>query len=173
MQWFEGNAVAVLLQRFRQGDREAGEQLAESVSTIFIRYFARRYANRQVVEDLAQEACVRLLCHLPALQQPQKFSFFVAKVALHVHRAYLHHRYTRIEHRYEGMEATAPADFADLELDLERALGRLPDHHQEILRLKTHGFTEREIAHSLGLSRDSVKSIVKRSRKKLKIFLCA
>ncbi len=182
MDFIETQKYAELIEKAGKGDRAALEQLCREVAQILKGYFTLRYPNQKVVEELTQETCLRLLTSLPKLKDPQKFSYFMAKIALHVHQNYLHNKYESIEHTKANLETIAPANTrhqalqfgSEVEIenrvDLERAFRFLPKRTQKVLRMKFEGMRYKEIAKSLHISVRAVKMIVYRGKKRIKLF---
>ena len=166
----------------RKGDESALEQLCREVEHVLVGYFSARYSNRQVVEELAQEAYLRLLKSFPRLKEPQKFSLFLAKIALHVHQEYLQNKYRNSEYTCENFESATigrvGASITDLQpevalqqdMDMELAFQHLPERTRRVLRMKLDGISYSEIATSLGTSVSAVKMIVNRGMNELKNY---
>ena len=171
-----------LIIRARKGDESALEQLCREVEHVLVGYFSARHSNQQVVEELAQEAYLRLLNSFSRLKEPQKFSFFLAKIALHVHQEYLQNKYRAARYTCENFEAATrervAASLTDLQpevalqqdIDMERAFQHIPARTRRVLWMKLDGVSYLEIATSLATSVGAVKMIVNRGMNKLKNY---
>jgi RNA polymerase sigma factor (sigma-70 family) len=72
-----------LLERCRQGDREAAKQLLARHSRFIVRFFRTKVGPDEVA-DLAQETSARLLNALPGIRQGKALPAFVRSVARYV-----------------------------------------------------------------------------------------
>lgn len=173
-----------LILKAREGDREALEALCRNIERMLLGFFGNRYNDQTLVNDLSQEAYLRFLNAFPRLKEPQKFSFFVAKIAMHVHYENLENKYKNAEHSTADMELTVSDDRTiggngragqyDAEIggriDLERALATLPGRTRKVLKMKMDGQRYSEIARHFDISSSAVKMIVNRGIKKLKNY---
>jgi RNA polymerase sigma-70 factor (ECF subfamily) len=139
------------------------------------RYLRRRFDDDSVVDDLCQETHVRLLRCIPAVREPTSLAGFVAKVALHVTQDHLRAKYRRREEDLEAVEPTASvaagAEPVLERLDLERALGQLPERSRQIMLLMADGYRYEEIAATVGITVSGVKMQVKRSLDQMRAAL--
>jgi RNA polymerase sigma-70 factor (ECF subfamily) len=171
-----------LIEQARKGDKGALEQLCHEVEQIIRSNFSKRYNSDELIEELLQETYLRLFISLPNLREPQRFSYFVTKIALHVHYDYLHNKYQSLEthqkdiETYSVIHASQNAFVVQPELeiqqrmDLERAFLKLSERTRKIIKLKMSGFQHKEIAKLFNLSVDAVKMIVYRGMTKLRSF---
>lgn len=139
------------------------------------------------VEDLTQEAVLRLIKSLPGFQARSSFATWVYRVAHHTcvdsyrRRAKVPPVPARpedgVDDPWFGLEAPATdpeALFEDAiaECYVEQALRTLPADHARIATLRLiDGWSNAEIAAELGLSVDAVKGKLKRARTRLRTFL--
>jgi len=170
--------LAILIGYARAGKDAALIELCQEVQKIVQKYFASRYSKEMIIEELSQETYLRFLQSFPNLRDPQKFSYFVAKIALHVHQEYLIKKYNNNEHVVEYLDivdtksqnSTQPEQSIANKIDLENALQQLPDKTQKIFKLKHDGMSDKEIADRFDLSLSAIKMIVNRGRKKIKAY---
>jgi len=172
-----------LIEQARQGNEDALEELCRKIEQVIKSYFSTRYNNVDVIQELSQETYLRFLKSFPNLKEPQKFSYFIAKIALHVHQDYLQKKYQSIENIEENVEEPSighvakdvfvlhPESEIENRIDWEAAFQQLPERTQKILRMKLDGVGYYEIGKSLNLTLSAVKMIVARGLKKLKSFL--
>ncbi|MCZ6566310.1 MAG: sigma-70 family RNA polymerase sigma factor [Gammaproteobacteria bacterium] len=167
-----------LIRRAREGNKDALIELCQDVQQIVQTYFASRYSKVMIIEELSQETHLRFLQSFPNLRDPQKFAYFVAKIALHVHQEYLIKKYSNHEHPAEYIDiiatnsqtSTQPEQHIINKIDLENALRQLPDQTKQILVMKYEGMSNKEVAGRFDLSLSAVKMIVNRGRKKMKTY---
>ncbi len=181
----EGNRLAELYSRAREGDRDALQELCKTLEKYVRGYFWQKFRNRTIVDDLSQETYLRLLNSLLLLRDPCKLKSFVAKVAVHVSQDYFREKYRNIEDNldiYNKEEEFEPQVRVKAEVrqqdesildrvDLEEALSELPEKAREILVLKSQGYNYDEIAADLKLTVSDVKMQVKRSLNTLRSVL--
>lgn len=170
MQPFSPDAVA----RAQAGDEAAREQLFAAIVPVLRSFFLSRLGRTPDVDDLVQNATIRLHRGLDALQQTDRFKAFAMKAALYELQDFYRGRYSTRETLFNPDLPTpgsvAPADSA-LSMDLEAALGQLSDHARQILELRELGYPYVEIADTLGTTEAAVKMQVKRAFERLRGLL--
>ncbi len=113
-----------------------------------------------------------------------KLTGFVAKVAFHVTQDHFRQKYRQreesLETDYEEQpESKLKAAIVDLhpderilnKLDLDEALGQLPEKSRAIIMMKSRGYNYEEISSEMDLSVSGVKMQVKRSMEQLRAAL--
>ncbi len=178
--------LAAWLQAYQQkGDQKALELLCRSLEEIMRGYFKAKFFDKAVVDDLCQETYIRLLRTLPTIQEPMKLKNFVLKVSFHVMQTHFRKKYSGVEEVsgrdidgdstresfVDHIHSHAPMDNLPQRMDMQQALGELPEKTREILLLKADGYKYEEIAETLGISVSGVKMQVKRGMEKLKNLL--
>lgn len=167
-----------LASRLSLGDPQAEEDFSAEFRPRLFCYFEGRTANRELAEDLTQEALLAALCSLRkgGLQEPDKLGAYVFGIARHT----WHDRLRRQSREPLGGELTDlpnPAPAAD-SWELERAsiarrvLATLDSIDRNILTLTLiEGIGPNEIATRLGLSSDAVRQRKSRAIRKLTLRL--
>jgi RNA polymerase sigma-70 factor (sigma-E family) len=120
------------------------------------------------VEEVVQEAFVRLLVSQPSLRDPQKAPAWLRSTVTNLARARLRRRAVALRHRGAPDPPAGPADDEVMAGDDRRrvvaALRRLPLRQRQCVALRHwNGLTEKEIASALGISQGSVKTHVHRA----------
>jgi len=145
-----------------------------------LRPFVARRVSSSDVDDVVQDAFLRVQQGLPALREEERFGPWVYQVA---RSAIAEHRRTRARHPLAGVEPPeVPAEPPDAEEEgsAERALvlavapfvAMLPSPYREALTLtELEGLTQREAADRLDLSLSGMKSRVQRGRARLRTML--
>jgi RNA polymerase sigma-70 factor (sigma-E family) len=128
--------------------------------------------DREVADDLVQEAFVRVAPHLPELD-PAAVAAYLRRAVVNVARTYL--RRKGLERRLalvflgdRNPTDAAPAD-AERAQDVWNCLLRLPMRQRAALVLRYYeDLSEAETARAMGCSRRAVNSLVSRGLKRLR-----
>jgi RNA polymerase sigma-70 factor (ECF subfamily) len=164
--------------RAKNGDAAARERLLAALTPILRSFFAARIGMRPDVDDLTQNALLRVHRGLDELERPDRLKAFAMKAALFELQDHYRGRYTAREALYDPDRppadmATPGGDQAGLGMDLERALSALTPHARRIIELRELGFAYVEIAETLGTTEAAVKMQVKRAFERLRSTLSA
>ena len=139
---------------------------------------ARRVAylltgDKELAEDLAQEAFVRVASRLTLLRKPESFEIYLRQTVINLCRG--HWRRKRSERRYLATESHEAADQASAESDLGerdelwRALQLLPHRQRVALVLRFYeDMSEQQTADVMSCPVGTVKSLVSRGLKTLR-----
>jgi RNA polymerase sigma-70 factor (ECF subfamily) len=176
--------LAILLKKAQAGNSTALELLCKAIEKFIRDYFRQKFQDNTLVDDLCQETYVRLLKNLPQIREEMKLTGFVAKVAFHVTQDHFRQKYRQkeesLETDYEEQpESKLKTTIADLhpderilnKLDLDEALGQLPEKSRAIIMMKSRGYNYEEISSEMDLSVSGVKMQVKRSIEQLRAAL--
>ncbi|HID57207.1 TPA: sigma-70 family RNA polymerase sigma factor [Candidatus Poribacteria bacterium] len=167
-----------LIQRVKQGDEEAFEQ-------IFYRYQKKVYnvayrmtGNRETAEDMTQEVFLRLFQKIRKFRGKSSFSTWLYRLTVNL---CLDHLRKRNAHLSESLEDVEEGDLAygktpEEELILkerreavQRIINSLPDKLRAIIILREiEGLSYRELAEAMGCSMGRVKSLLHEARMELK-----
>ncbi len=160
--------------RAQAGDAAARESLLAACLPIMRSFFTGRIGRVPEVDDLTQNALLRVHRGLGALQQADRFKALAMKAALFELQDHYRGRYSTRETLYDP-DLPAPgsvdADDVALQMDLRNALAGLSDHARRILELRELGYPYLDIAETLGTSEAAVKMQVKRAFEKLRAAL--
>jgi len=157
--------------RAQRGDEAARERLLTALEPILRAFFAGRIGRGPDVDDLVQNALLRVHRGLDDLQQADRLKAFAMKAALFELQDFYRGRYSGREALYDpDLPPADPAgsDAAGLRLDLERAMAVLTDHARRILELRELGYPYAEIAEMLDTTEAAVKMQVKRAFERLR-----
>lgn len=129
--------------------------------------------DRELAEDLAQEAFVRVAGRLEWLRKPEAFEWYLRRAVINVCRG--HWRKMRSERRYLARERSRPAEEVTGHTDLGtrdelwRALLLLPPRQRAALVLRFfEDMSEQDAADAMGCPVGTVKSLVSRGLKTLR-----
>ena len=164
------------VRRAQAGDASARDGLLAACLPIMRSFFISRIGRCPEVDDLSQNALIRVHRALDVLQQPERFKALAMKAALFELQDHYRGRYSARESLFNPdlptPGRTEPDDVA-LSMDLESALAGLTDHARQILELRELGYPYAEIADTLSTSEAAVKMQVKRAFEKLRLALAA
>ena len=164
---FHPDAVA----RAQAGDDRERNALLGAVEPVMRSFFRSRIGGDPIVDDLVQNALVRVHRGLTALQNPARFKAFALKAALFELQDHYRGRYSSREALFDPDLPTpgsvAPDDVG-LRVDLDAALATLTDHARRILELRELGYAYVEIAETLDTTEAAVKMQVKRAFARLR-----
>jgi len=169
---FDPDAV----ERAQAGDAAARDALLSAVTTPLRAFFRSRIGAAPEVDDLVQNALVRVYRGLDALQNPARFKAFAMKAALFELQDFYRGRYSSREALFDpDLPTPGSVDPEDvpLAMDLEAALATLTEHARTILELRELGYPYVEIAETLDTTEAAVKMQVKRAFEKLRGLLAA
>jgi RNA polymerase sigma factor (sigma-70 family) len=171
----------VLLERWRAGDRQAGNLLYGRYYPQVTRYFANSVGQRER-SDLTQHTFERLTKAKTTFAGDCSFRTFVFSVAHHVLLDHLRARYRGrgdfdpITHTVEDIENPSPsAALSELGRHerVLRALRVLPLETKQLLELRYwHGMTSVELAPILGITDSGVRSRIEAARQTLRERYC-
>ncbi len=169
---FDPEAVA----RAQAGDATARDALLSAVTAPLRAFFRSRIGAAPEVDDLVQNALVRVYRGLDTLQNPARFKAFAMKAALFELQDFYRGRYSSREALFDPDLPTPGAVDAEdvaLSMDLEAALATLTEHARTILEMRELGYPYVEIAETLDTTEAAVKMQVKRAFEKLRGLLSA
>lgn len=168
---------AELVVQSRVGDTSAFEELVRRHFKEVFR-FCRRYArNEPEAEDLAQESFVNCYRALRTVRG-RNFKAWLFRIVLNVCRSHLRKRYReerkmnrlRFERGREepAVEAAPDGERGEMRALLRRHVEELPDRQREVLTLHlSGGLSHAEIAATLGITYDDVKTNLSLARRRL------
>ena len=167
---------SLTVERAQTGDAAARDALLSGITPILRGFFRSRIGACDDVDDLVQNALVRVHRGMEALQRADRFKAFAMKAALFELQDFYRGRYSSREALFDpDLPTPGSVDAADtaLRMDLERALATLTEHARAILEMRELGYPYTEIAESLGTTEAAVKMQVKRSFARLRELLTA
>lgn len=168
------DALVALAKRARNGDGEAFAELFNAVHQPVLNYVYRIVSDRQVAEDVTQDAFIRAHERLPQLGPPWDFKSWVFRIAGNMALDHLrtNKRFVDVEEPGEmsGPPTTRrPAEKgvqrAEMRRDVEATLVLLPVAFRQALVLREmNGLSYQEVAQILDVSYDNARQIVHRAR---------
>lgn len=167
------DADADLVERVRKGDARAFEGLyRKHRDRVYGLVWRLCGGDSALAEDLLQEAFVRVWQKMDSFRGDSLFSTWLHRLAVNVALSDRRIRMRRVARETEmtdGVERSASGDqdvFAGRRMDLERAIGRLPERARTVLVLyDIEGYTHAEIGELAGMAEGSSKAHLHRARK--------
>jgi len=138
---------------------------------VALRFALMLTGERELAEDLVQEAFVRVAAKLDSLREPDAFGAYLTRAVANLAKS--HFRHQQVVARHERSLGTGPlaADPADAIADerLMRALRGLPIRQRAVIVLRYYNdASNEEIAGTLGIPIGTVKSLLSRGLAKLR-----
>ncbi len=172
MQRVSENHIEELVASSLSGDETARNSLMAHLEPIMRSFFLSRIGSRVDVDDLVQNALLRVLQSLSDVREPSSLKSFAMKGALYE----LHDFYRG---RYRGKELTASDGLPDVvitsseatTIDVARALESLSPHARRIIELREYGFRYAEIAEMVDSTEAAIKMQVKRAFERMRDLL--
>jgi RNA polymerase sigma-70 factor (ECF subfamily) len=161
---------AELVERAKQGDREAFGQLAEACRPWLYGLCYRLLGDGGAAEDLVQESFLRAFRDLGQLRSPERFRGWLTRIAVNACRMELRRLLARREQLLHVEQFDAPGpESGDSAFAVEEALAQLDRGSRRMIQL-FYGdeLSQAEIADLLALSTAAVKSRLHRAREKLR-----
>ena len=162
--------------RAQAGDGPARDALLVAITPALVGFFRNRIGGAPEVDDLVQNALLRVHRGLDALQNPARLKAFAMKAALFELQDFYRGRYSSREALFDPdlpTPGSVDPDDVGLSVDLERAMSALTDHARAIVEMRELGYPYVEIAEALDTTEAAVKMQVKRAFARLREVLAA
>ena len=173
------------MEAYRNGDKSAWDTLCKRYTVKLFRFFVNETGNREDAKALAQDTLIEAMVNLSTLRNPESFRGWLYKIAKGHLAKYFRDRYKSginepIDDSVLETRApyTAPRDqqpdnlvIAQEHLDIVHSMvDRLPKSEREVFRLKFADpeMPQKEIAKTLKISVDAVKTRWRRGKERLR-----
>ena len=167
-----------LIQRAKQGDTYAFEQLIHEHRVGAFNLAFRMLGNRDDADDAAQDAMVKVFKSIGSFREQSKFSTWVYRltynVCIDIMRKQKPGTTTELDERLVDKSPTPEEELEhnERQKQIKAAIAALtPDYRSAIVLRDVNGHSYDEIAQILGCSVGTVKSRINRGRLKLKEIL--
>lgn len=173
------------MEAYRNGDKNAWDTLCKRYTSKLFRFFANKTGNHEDAKDLVQETLIEAMVNLSTLQKPESFRGWLYTIARGILAKYFRGTYkweihesiddgvleTRVS--YAAPQYQQPDNLVIAQEHLEivcNLVERLPQSEREVFCLKFGDpeMPQKEIAKTLGISVDAVKTRWRRAREKLR-----
>ena len=168
-----------IIDRVLDGDKEAFREIVREYTPLIRVYLSSRLADFQSVEDLSQEVFLAVYYNLDRYDGKADFAVWVRAICRNKLMSYFRSHYSR-ENRLvkfkelviSQLDSVRPKDMKVLTDRLDDCFEKLSDKAAEVIKKKyLENKTAEEIADEQATSKDSVTSLLFRSRKQLKICM--
>ncbi|MBE5971960.1 MAG: RNA polymerase sigma factor [Lachnoclostridium sp.] len=165
------DADFLLLHRMRNGDEQAIEDFVRKYYPMILRYCCLHIRDIGYAEDLTQETFARFFRTLSQYHHYGKAANYLYVIAGNLCRDY-HKKQTAIPMEELPEQPVYPMDSLILQLDIHRALEKLPPELREITILYYfQELKQKEIAKILNIGLPLVKYRIKRAKELLEQFI--
>lgn len=167
-----------LIKAAQAGDRDALVTLLREIEPHVYRTAYYMLGNEQDALDVAQEALIRIYTKIQTYEEKALFKTWVQRIVTNICIDKFRKKRPSVSIEEHEMVFTSAHDVEDEVLstfvakDIQEAIDKLPAHHRSVVVLRyLHDFSYNEIADSLGLPLNTVKSYLFRARHQLQQLL--
>jgi RNA polymerase sigma factor (sigma-70 family) len=167
-----------LIRAAQAGDRDALVDLLRDIETHVYRTAYYVLGNEQDAMDASQEALLRIYTKINTYEQKALFKTWVQRIVTNVCIDKFRRTKPTVSMDEHNMDFGADNNVEDEVLsayvaqDIHDAIDKLPDHHRAVVVLRyLQDFSYNEIAESLNLPLNTVKSYLFRARQQLQTLL--
>lgn len=173
-------AVAEEVGKARIGDSQAFSALFQRYNGQLCTYLARLVGNDDVGRDLAQETFIRAWQSLPAIRSDAHFKSWLFRIATNEAKSHLRRGRRFRWLPWQEIDALETTPHSSLSVEgpeeqtgeaecVQEAMARLAPRCRTCLLLQlVAGFSQREVAETLGISEKSVSAYVSRGREQFR-----
>jgi RNA polymerase sigma factor (sigma-70 family) len=167
-----------LVRLAQSGDRDALITLLREIEPHVYKTAYYMLSNEQDALDVAQEALIRVYTKINSYEEKAQFKTWVQRIVTNI--CIDKFRKVKPSVSMDEHEMTFSADTnvenevisTYIAQDIQEAIEKLPEHHRTVVVLRyVEDFSYNEIAESLNLPINTVKSYLFRARKQLQILL--
>lgn len=167
-----------LVRAAQTGDRDALITLLRDIEAYVYRTAFYILGNEQDALDAAQESLLRIYSRINSYEEKALFKTWVHRIVTNICIDQFRRRKPTVSIEEHEMVFPTKEDVEDDALsvfvakDIKEAIKKLPDHHRAVVVLRyIQDFSYKEIAESLDLPLNTVKSYLFRARKQLQHIL--
>lgn len=174
-----------LVEAYQNGDKSAWDTLCKRYTDKLFRFFVKKTGNSEDAKDLTQDTLIEAMVNLSTLRNPESFRGWLYKIAEGILAKYFRDRYKWEIHEpiddgvletrapYAAPRDQQPDNLVIAQEHLEivyNMVERLPESEREGFRLKFADpeMPQKEIAKTLGISVDAVKTRWRRGKQNLR-----
>ncbi|MDF2722705.1 MAG: DNA-directed polymerase subunit sigma [Paenibacillus sp.] len=167
-----------LIEAAQSGDRDALITLLRDIETDVYRTAFYMLKNEQDAKDAAQEALIRIYTKINTYEVKAQFKTWVQRIVTNICIDKFRRTKATVSIEEHNMVFSASSNVEDLIMsgiaakDIQEAIALLPEHHRTVVVLRyLQDFSYNEIADSLDLPLNTVKSYLYRARQQLQSLL--
>jgi len=167
-----------LIKAAQAGDRDALVALLREIENQVYRTAYYLLNNEQDALDASQEALIRIYSKIGSYEEKAQFRTWVQRIVTNIcidkfrrsRPSVSIDEHELVFHATDDVEGEVMAHYAAE--DIREAIGKLPEHHRTVVVLRyLQDFSYNEIADSLNLPLNTVKSYLFRARQQLQVLL--
>lgn len=167
-----------LIKAAQSGDRDALISLLREIETHVYRTAYYILSNEQDALDAAQEALIRIYTKIDSYEEKAQFKTWVQRIVTNICIDKFRRNKPTVSidehdlvfHEKQDVEEEVMSGYVIQ--DIRSAIDQLPEHHRTVVVLRyLQDFSYKEIADSLDLPLNTVKSYLFRARQQLQILL--
>ena len=174
----ERDTELALVERLRQGDADAFDEVYAAFNTRLFTFLVRLSRRRDVAEDLLEETWLRLVKHARRLAADTRLGPWLFTVARNLHVSYIRSRMLEDSAAASliglwpfSLERSSPFEAvaaSELERRIERALAAMPAASREVLLLVgVAGMDHSDAADICGITPEALRQRLHRARELL------
>lgn len=167
-----------LIKSAQAGDREALVEVLRSIETHVYRTAFYILGNEQDALDASQEALIRIYTRINSYEEKALFKTWVQRIVTNICIDKFRRARPTVSIEEHNFVFSTPSNVEDevmanyVAKDIHDAIERLPEHHRVVVVLRhLQDFSYNEIAESLNLPLNTVKSYLYRARQQLQLML--
>ncbi|QGQ95692.1 sigma-70 family RNA polymerase sigma factor [Paenibacillus psychroresistens] len=167
-----------LVRLAQSGDRDALITLLREIEPHVYKTAYYMLSNEQDALDVAQEALIRVYTKINSYEEKAQFKTWVQRIVTNICIDKFRKVKPSVSMDEHEMTFSADTNVEDevistyIAQDIQEAIEKLPEHHRTVVVLRyVEDFSYNEIAESLDLPINTVKSYLFRARKQLQILL--
>lgn len=167
-----------LIKAAQAGDRDALITLLREIETHVYRTAYYILGNEPDAKDAAQEALIRIYTKINSYEEKAQFKTWVQRIVTNICIDKFRRTKSTVSIEEHDMVFTSDNSVEDemmssfVAKDIQEAIDRLPEHHRTVVVLRyMQDFSYNEIADSLDLPLNTVKSYLYRARQQLQTLL--
>lgn len=169
---------AELIRAAQSGDRDALITLLRDVESHVYRTAFYMVGNEHDAMDAAQEALIRIYTKINSYEEKALFKTWVQRIVTNICIDKFRRKKPTVSIDEHNMNFSTDSNIedelisADIAKDIREAIDKLPEHHRTVVVLRyLQDFSYNEIAESLDLPLNTVKSYLFRARHQLQDLL--
>src|SRR5690625_2948364 len=169
---------AELIKTAQSGDRDALIQLLREIEAHVYRTAFYIVGNEQDAMDAAQEALIRVYTKINSYEEKALFKTWVQRIVTNICIDKFRRKKPTVSIDEHNMIFTNDDNveeaimLTDISKDIREAIDKLPERHRAVIILRyMEDFSYKEIADSLDLPLNTVKSYLYRARQQLQTLL--
>ncbi len=153
-----------IIQKIKQGELEHFSYIVHAYTKPIYTYVSKKLYEKEDADDIVQNVFLQFYKHIDTFDENAQILPYLYGIARNELKMYFRSKKTTVT-----LNEDVAADAEEIQdTNIEEALQLLPSEQQEPLKLLYEGYTYEEIATKLQKPVNTIKTIVRRTRLKLK-----